>query len=130
MLHLLAASLVGPQGAVIAVEPNPGNIAQLRHNLTLNHLDNVRVVESALGAEDGKEVALEGEGVACTVGPSTSSANVTSTTATLGKVVEQFGPKQIQTLKIDVEGAETEMFRCNSDINVIITTKFVVVYIH
>ena len=127
---LLAASLVGPQGSVIAVEPHPGNIAQLRRNVALNHLDNVSIVGCALGAVDGKEVGLAGEGVTCTLDVAAGPAATTSTTVTLGTLMAQFGPKPARALKIDVEGSETEMFRRQSDIDVLRNAKFVVAEVH
>lgn len=59
---VLAARLVGPGGHVVAFEPLPENVAALRHNLALNHFENVTVVEAALGAAEGTaELILDGE---------------------------------------------------------------------
>ncbi|MCG3118713.1 MAG: hypothetical protein ALAOOOJD_00967 [bacterium] len=41
---------VGETGRVITFEPNPTNAAAIRQNLALNHLRNVEVIESGLGA--------------------------------------------------------------------------------
>jgi FkbM family methyltransferase len=40
---------VGPSGRVIAVEPDPDNLALLRRNLQQNGCANVTVLEEALG---------------------------------------------------------------------------------
>lgn len=45
---VLMAALVGPNGTVVAVEPDPYNLTVLRKNLRLNNLMNVRVVERPL----------------------------------------------------------------------------------
>ena len=48
-LYTLAFSrAVGPQGLVIAVEPDPDNLLLLRKNLEANHCVNVTVIEAAL----------------------------------------------------------------------------------
>ena len=50
---LIAARLVGRTGTVVAFEPNPDNIRALRHHITLNHLQNVEVVEAAVSDRMG-----------------------------------------------------------------------------
>jgi FkbM family methyltransferase len=47
VITMLAASLVGPSGRVIAVEPNPGNVQLLYRSLLLNGFTNVEVVPLA-----------------------------------------------------------------------------------
>ena len=79
---------------------------------------------------DGKEVGLAGEGVTCTLDVAAGPAATTSTTVTLGTLMAQFGPKPARALKIDVEGSETEMFRRQSDIDVLRNAKFVVAEVH
>ncbi|MDP4198475.1 MAG: FkbM family methyltransferase [Bacteroidota bacterium] len=49
----LASICVGETGRVIAFEPAPENLELLRRTVTENHLDNVTIVECAVGAEDG-----------------------------------------------------------------------------
>ena len=43
----LAARMAGSEGLVVAVEPEPANVALLRANLWLNGLENVRVLPIA-----------------------------------------------------------------------------------
>jgi FkbM family methyltransferase len=45
---LIMSRLVGPQGRVVAFEPEPANIALLRKNLELNGIRNVTVLEQAV----------------------------------------------------------------------------------
>lgn len=47
VMTMLAASLVGPSGRVIAVEPNPGNVQLLYRSLLLNGFTNVEVLPLA-----------------------------------------------------------------------------------
>lgn len=50
---LLAAQLVGSEGQVLAVEPSPAALRDLRENISLNSLENIAVEPSALGARSG-----------------------------------------------------------------------------
>ena len=45
---MLAATLVGPSGHVVAFEPDPENLARLRANLAHNDCKNVTVIEKAV----------------------------------------------------------------------------------
>lgn len=49
----LMSKLAGPAGQVLAIEPEPKNIALLRQNLKINNLSNVMVHACALGASEG-----------------------------------------------------------------------------
>jgi FkbM family methyltransferase len=54
VMTFLGASLVGPTGRVIAVEPNPGNVQLLYRNIVLNGSTNVEVLP--LAASDRRAV--------------------------------------------------------------------------
>jgi FkbM family methyltransferase len=59
-LYSLALSrAVGPSGRVIAVEPDPDNLALLRKNLQANGCTNVTVIEDALGDESKDALLYE-----------------------------------------------------------------------
>ena len=62
---ILCSRLVGPQGRVYAFEPIPQNLVTLRHNIALNGLTNVVIVDKALSALDryGRDVRLAVVGV-------------------------------------------------------------------
>jgi FkbM family methyltransferase len=49
----LMSKLAGPAGRVLAIEPEPGNLALLNQNLRANNLSNVTVHACALGASEG-----------------------------------------------------------------------------
>ena len=55
---LLGASLVGAAGRVVAIEPNPRNVALLRQSAKDNGFDNIEVIAVALSERPGA-VALE-----------------------------------------------------------------------
>ncbi len=48
---LLFEKLIGPQGKLVAIEPSPENLPELRANLSANDFRNVRLEEAAVGAE-------------------------------------------------------------------------------
>jgi FkbM family methyltransferase len=50
---VLAGTLVGPNGHVVAIEPAPANIAKLRKNLESNKLANVSVIDGVAAAQSG-----------------------------------------------------------------------------
>src|SRR6516165_10911143 len=52
-LTMLFASLVGPSGRVVAVEPNPENIKLLEASRRVNGFDQVLVIQAAAGRQTG-----------------------------------------------------------------------------
>jgi FkbM family methyltransferase len=102
---LLVRMLAGP-GRVIAVEPDPANLARLRRHLTANHADDVTVIPAAAGAADGRGQLARRVG-------HPSETRVISTArgdcdvVTLDALLERFGPPGL--VKIDVEGAEADV---------------------
>jgi FkbM family methyltransferase len=51
---VLAASIVGPQGRVIAFEPGSRTFDRLKANIEINQLRNVTLVRCAIGGADGE----------------------------------------------------------------------------
>jgi FkbM family methyltransferase len=52
-LTMLLASLVGPSGLVVAVEPNPENVKLLEASRRVNGFDQVLVIQAAAGRQTG-----------------------------------------------------------------------------
>ena len=50
---LAFARLVGPQGKVIAFEPNPTNVANLKRHMQLNRVKNVEIIQAAVSDRVG-----------------------------------------------------------------------------
>lgn len=113
---LLCSRLVGPEGRVYAFEPIPENLATLRHNVVLNGLSNVTIVEQALSSSTGTaemfvspwsafhSLNVEGASKQANHGPEAGQIEVQ--TVTLDEFVEREGVRAPDLLKIDVEGAE------------------------
>jgi FkbM family methyltransferase len=106
---VIAARAVGPQGHVYAFEPSPSLVSRIAHNVALNKLDNVQVVDAAVTSVDGN-VSF---GI---VGP-LSVSNAISAAASANSIpvralrLDTFGQdhRQPDLLLIDVEGAEIEV---------------------
>lgn len=100
---LLAARLVGPSGRVVAFEPHPANVANLRHHVTLNRASNVVVVEAAAADRSGSG-SLE-EGTNSFVARLSPDGRIWVDILSLDDYANQSGfiPNLI---KIDAEGAE------------------------
>lgn len=108
---LLAASLVGPAGRVVAFEPDPDNVAALRENLRLNGFANVEVRAVALADEAGSATlhrsAISGWHSLNEGGNTGGRPPITVALERL----DDLGLTRLDVLKIDVEGAENAVIR-------------------
>lgn len=113
-LHSCLAGSVLSHGAVVAVEPHPGNFELLMRNVEING-DVVDVLQVALSDETGTGEMIEksdspGEGRHRLV--PTSSPQTISVERVKGDTLVQEGRVSAPTvLKIDVEGAEMQVLR-------------------
>lgn len=114
---LLLADLVGPDGRVYAIEPNPKTAVYLRNSVMLNGFGGrTRVIEAAAGAIDAGEVQLHaphGEPKNSYVVPRPGmpvlpgGSDYTVSEITIDGIVAQSG--RIDFVKIDAEGAEEQI---------------------
>lgn len=107
-LTMLLASLVGPSGLVVAVEPNPENIRLLEASRRINQFEQVLVIEAAAGRQTGI-LALNVSYSNGTTGDLPES--VTAVLASLPVpcfALDAILPKdrRMNLIKVDVEGAE------------------------
>jgi FkbM family methyltransferase len=108
---LLGSSLVGPSGRVIAIEPNPLNVALLRDSAKDNGFHNIDVLTMALAAQPGA-IALETDGsngrITPIDGPPAEPIEASFVVAArpLDDVLSDAGVTRVDAIKIDVEGAE------------------------
>ena len=113
---LLGASLVGPGGRVIAIEPNPRNVALLRQSAKDNGYDNIEVLAVALSERPGA-VALETDGsngrIIPVDGPPAAPVEAEYVVASypLDEVLASAGVGHVDVIKVDVEGAEPLVLR-------------------
>jgi FkbM family methyltransferase len=121
---ILAAFAVGPEGRVIAFEPNPGVRRQLEHHVRLNGVgDRVTVAGVALADRDEDEVPFftscwpENDGIS-SLTPSAETiargglrpdATIAVRVQTLDSFLGSIAIPRIDLMKIDVEGAERQV---------------------
>jgi FkbM family methyltransferase len=112
-----AAKTVGPQGRVIAVEPNPSTLNDLRHNIAAYGFKNVTVQPVACGDKRTKLKLFAGP--ATNSGMTSLSEKNAQTSSTswevdvvpLDDLIVAEGLIRLDALKIDTEGAETLVLR-------------------
>jgi FkbM family methyltransferase len=104
VMTFLAASLVGPAGLVIAVEPNPGNVQLLYRSIVLNGLTNVQVLP--LAASDRRTVfSLTGRSNTHLIGPRGAAGGGAFVQSV--PLDELFGGlPRLDFVKLDIEGHE------------------------
>lgn len=89
---------------IITIEANPYNFIKLLKNT--NKLNNLKAINAAVTTETGKLVSISNEG--CQSQINTGELNVT--TVSLVDIVEWFPENEDIILKIDIEGAEYDIF--------------------
>lgn len=110
---VLAASRVGKNGQVTAVEASPEIANKLRHNLDLNALDNVRIIEAAASAEPGEVDIVPGPAENTGLTHVSRHDPLSGTTAipadTLANLLTDEEISRARLVKVDVEGAEYDV---------------------
>jgi FkbM family methyltransferase len=118
---LLMANLVGSMGHVVTFEPVAENLAVLQENISLNNLNNVQLVNSALGAKPGTISLIRDEAGGISSTPSVRGYAVAGSRTTVEVPVNTLdaflATKDCRPsiIKIDVEGAELDVLRGATD---------------
>lgn len=105
---MLAASLVGPGGFVLAVEPNPDNASLLEASRRHNGFEQVRVAQLAAGRKIGL-LALNtshSNGTTSEAGGDAAALLRARTVACVPVCMLLDKERRIDLIKVDVEGAE------------------------
>ena len=105
---MLAASIVGPEGRVLAVEPNPRNVRLLEASRRANRFDHVTVVQTAAGRETGLLILNTSFSNGTTSAPPDELAQFLSAEVVpCLRVDSLLGLNDpVDLIKVDVEGAE------------------------
>jgi FkbM family methyltransferase len=137
---LLASRKVGPNGLVVAVEPEPSNAACLRSNISLNGLTNVVVLERALDAvsdrtvhivRTGTTASVEGLGATLDIwDPTAGKSRAVVRTITLDDIVKRLSINKVSAIKMDIEGSENSIFATTQTSSVLGAVKAVAVEVH
>jgi FkbM family methyltransferase len=127
------ARRIGPQGLVIAIEPDMRNYKLLRKNIKSNGLTNVLTLNMAVGSEPGKMRILQGvDPVASSFKPNRMLARrgiISSEeegVITIDDLVRALRISRVDWIKIDVEGWELRVLQgatrtlANSNVKLVI----------
>lgn len=111
---LMAARLIGPNGAVYAFEPVNENAALIRKNARLNSLGNIHIFETAMTCKTGREELLlaryaGGASLKSAGAPPDPSGSILVETSTVDDFMQSRGIRPPDLVKIDVEGAEMDV---------------------
>lgn len=112
---VLAGVRVGDQGSVIAIEPSPGIFEQLRRNVDLAAVRSVRLVKSAVGADEGTVTLYPGpapnRGLTTIVPNRATAGEQRVEMHTLDAILTAEERRRLRLVKIDVEGAERPILK-------------------
>jgi FkbM family methyltransferase len=111
---LLLARQVGPEGRVVAFEPDPTNFGLLRRNVEANGYRNVDLVPKALASETRKlRLYLSDENKGDHRTFATASEDRPSVEVQAVRLDEHFAGKapRIDFIKMDIQGAEPDALR-------------------
>ena len=115
---VIAAKRVGPSGRVIAFEPSPRELGQLRTHLRLNRCANVTIEEVALGEASGQGdlLIIDGHETGSNSfhladGDAAGARPLRVAIRTLDDYYGQGQLSRIDFIKIDIEGAELSALR-------------------
>ncbi len=106
---LVAAKRVGKEGKVIAIEAHPENFKALLNNIRLNDFQNVIALNAAAFSENGKTLRLFGQWDTAYSLKSWDAKHTKVETRTTDSILRQYDIGSADWVKIDVEGAETDV---------------------
>ena len=129
---LLASSLVGPEGNVIAIEASPSIYEQLVGNIKRNSVKNIRAVNVAAsdhhGAVDIYRGAAGNQGSTSLVKALGTTKEATVQAVPLDQIISNSELSTCRVIKIDIEGSELPVLECiinrikdfSSDVNIVV----------
>jgi len=139
---VLAASLVGPRGHIVAMEPAPSCLARLKANLQRNTLANVSVVEKVVTDRAGEAIFhlnRDNSGGHALWNPGewpdnnltrANPASLSVAATTLDAEWKSGGQAIPKLIKIDTEGAEERVLRGARELVSACKVPFVVAELH
>ena len=106
---ILASTLVGVEGRVIAFEPLPHNLFYLHKHLKINSVNNVSVIETALS--DKSSLSTFAVGQTSSMGRLDSSGSLTVQSFTLDEIIHLHKLPIPEIIKMDIEGGEADALK-------------------
>lgn len=111
MFTVKAAKLVGDKALVVAIEPEPRNLAFLEHNVKTYNLNNVKIVRKAIGDKTTKTRLYLSGASACHTLSYRHKNYIEVEADTLDNIISELGLDHVDFVKIDAEGAELEILK-------------------
>ncbi len=108
---VMAAKLVGDKGLVVAIEPEPVNLALLQRNIDSHNLNNVKVIRKAVWDKAAKVWLYLSKHSALHSLCHASEDRIEVEADCLDNIVAELRLSHVDFIKIDVEGAEPEVLR-------------------
>lgn len=112
---IVAASRTGPDGRVIAIEPDPDIFAQLEYNVQLNGLANVTALCCAVGGSNqevtlvSSENSLHSSTFRIVDSHAVNGREISVQSRRLVDILDEMDIAEVDLLKLDCEGAEYEI---------------------
>ena len=113
LYSIISSKCIGQKGKVVAIEADPSNFEMLRRNIELNNLTNVKAlnciaysIEAQMTLAD-YDTLLSGKNQQYSSKEKTVELQVN----TLDNLLQRNGIKQVNWIKIDVEGAELDVLK-------------------
>ena len=124
-----------PNARVVTIEPNESNFGLLQQNAAANALHNVYPIRAGLWSKDSRltvgEKFRDGKEWSFAVRPASAEDAETFAAVSIPTLMKRFGIDQIDLLKMDIEGAEAEVFRDEKEADGILSkVRFIAIEIH
>lgn len=108
---LFVASIAGRDARVLAIEPQPDIFERLTYNISLNPFGTIKAIACAVADKDGELTLFvdpnnRGESSVKIVTDSQGKGNIRVPAKKLATLLQEERFKQIDAIKLDVEGAE------------------------
>lgn len=109
MLSIYASRLVGDNGLVIAMEPDPDQYERLIKNIEINGVKNIKVIKKGLWGESTVLSFKSGNELASSfIDADSQNTTLRVEVTTLDAVFESITPKGAVLVKMNIEGSEIE----------------------
>jgi FkbM family methyltransferase len=110
----MTAHAVGPEGCVIALEPDPENFDYLTKTIAANHLSNVRTAQLAASDHEGQMmlyISDDNRGDNRLYANELATRSISVDVVRIDKLLANWGVDYVNLIKIDVQGAEAWVLR-------------------
>jgi FkbM family methyltransferase len=108
---ILAARMIGQQGKVVAIEPQPDSFEMLNRNIKLNKLANIIPLNYAISSARTTLKLYDSYSTIQERSGQSSQSYIEVSADTLDNLLRRLDIDEVNWIKVDVEGAELEVLR-------------------